>query len=148
MRVWIGVVLVDQQVDHPLSEGDVVRRPVVPLQRPGIDGKRFLCTLQVTADERPPGLHEVGLDHQPVGPALLGEFLRPVPAAPLPVHDGTRQQLTECGLRAEQQHRCARRPQPIAGLDDESPMVQEFQVGQRFVVAGVPVLEVLPVPAQ
>ena len=41
----IGIVLVDQQIDRGLPEGNVIRRPVDPLQCLRIDGKRLLGAL-------------------------------------------------------------------------------------------------------
>ena len=126
----IGVVLVDQQIDRGLPEGNVIRRPVDPLQCLRVDGKGFLGALQIVLHERSPGLHEVGLDHQPVGPAFLLQFFRPVAAAPLAVHDRTRLHMAERRVCAKQEDRGARRQQPAAGFDDQAPVVEELRVRQ------------------
>ena len=80
--------------DHRgLPERDVVRRTVFPLQGLHIDEEGPFCASKITIQERLPGFHEVRLDHQPVGPTLVGQLLRPVTAVPLSVHHRAGQHL-------------------------------------------------------
>ncbi len=73
----VGVVLVYQQVDRRLSEGDVVRWAVLAPQCRGVHEERRLGALQVAVHERFPRADEIGLDYQPVRPAFVRRILRP-----------------------------------------------------------------------
>ena len=126
----VGVVLVDQQVDRGFPEGDVIRRSILPPQRFRVDGEGLFRTLHVAAHKRLPGLYEVGLDHQPVGPSFLRQVLRPVAAAPLQVDDRTGQYLAKRGIRAEQKDRRACRRRPAIDFDDQAPMAKELHMCQ------------------
>ena len=94
-----------------------------------------------------PGLKQVLLDDDAVGPVA---FRRPLVVGgtdELAVDDRAGQRLPNVARPAEDEHRCPRQRQPVAALDNPSPVVQELHIAEVASLVGVAVGEERPVPA-
>ena len=90
----VGIVLVEQEVDHGLPKGAVVRGRIVALQRRWIHAKGMFRDAWIpVVHKAPPGPHEVLLENQAVEPAFDGVGFVPRQAVALAVDDRARQDL-------------------------------------------------------
>ena len=144
----VAVVLVDQQVDRGFPEGNVIGRIVVPLQRLRVQTEGVFRVLREALRENEPRLNQVLLDHDAVEPALVRGPGVVLGGDELAVDDRPPQRSAQVARTAEQQDRRPDGDEPLAPLDDESPLVEELHWRRRGDRARTTLVEPSPIPVQ
>ena len=132
----IGIILVDQQVDRGLPEGDVVRRTVFPLQGLGIDGEGLLSALHIAVHERLPGSTRFS-SITIAGRAQRSSASSSDQLPRLHCQSTTGRGNNRRNAGAAPKRRIAARVGPVGHrLRLQGPNDEELHVRQRFVVSG------------
>ena len=142
----VAVVLVDEQIDGRLTEGNVVGGIIVPPQRRRIHAERMLGILRIALGQHQPRLDEVLFDNDTIVPSTVGRPGVRCGIDELAIDHRSREYPANVTRATEHQDRSPSWHHEIVMFDDEAAFVQELDIGERPILAGVAFVEQAPVP--
>ena len=148
ISIRLSIVLVNEQIDRRLAEGDIPARVADSLQRLLVNFIRGIDMLVDEVEYRFPGLYQIGLDDHPARPLVAYRMLVRVALVPLQVDDHPRQMLKNDGLLPQQEHRRAGGHKATFALHEESPGLEELHVCDIRVGVGPLRLKLRSVPTK
>ena len=136
----------DKQIDGRLTERDVVRRVIVSPECGGIHAERMRGMLHIAGGQHQPCLDEILFDYDAVGPSPVGRPGVRGGVDELAINDRPRQYPAHMPWATKDKDRRSGGDQAFALFHDKPQLVQEVDIGQRLMPAGVAFVEHAPVP--